>query len=84
MRDTRRLWFGLGAVLLGTFQLLQVVTARLLHFDDPAGAGPLAVALIEGSTAHPANRCDGSGPLELIFGDGFESGDLLSWSASTP
>ena len=28
-----------GAVLLGTFQLLQVVTARLLHFDDPAKAG---------------------------------------------
>ena len=28
-----------GAVLLGTFHLLQVVTARLLHFDDPAKAG---------------------------------------------
>ncbi len=28
-----------GAVLLGTFQFLQVATARLLHFDDPAKAG---------------------------------------------
>ena len=28
-----------GAVLLGTFQFLQVVTARLLHFDDPTKAG---------------------------------------------
>jgi hypothetical protein len=31
-----------GAVLLGTFQLLQVVTARLLHFDDPTKAGLLS------------------------------------------
>jgi hypothetical protein len=31
-----------GAVLLGTFQFLQVVTARLLHFDDPAKAGLLS------------------------------------------
>lgn len=34
-----------GAVLLGTFQLLQVVTARLLHFDDPAKAGLLSGVL---------------------------------------
>lgn len=34
-----------GAVLLGTFQLLQVVTARLLHFDDPARAGLLSGVL---------------------------------------
>ena len=31
-----------GAVLLGTFQFLNVVTARLLHFDDPAKAGLLS------------------------------------------
>jgi hypothetical protein len=34
-----------GAVLLGTFHLLQVVTARLLHFDDPAKAGLLSGVL---------------------------------------
>ncbi len=34
-----------GAVLLGTFQLLQVVTSRLLHFDDPAKAGLLSGVL---------------------------------------
>lgn len=34
-----------GAVLLGTFQLLQVVTGRLLHFDDPAKAGLLSGVL---------------------------------------
>jgi hypothetical protein len=34
-----------GAVLLGTFQFLQVVTARLLHFDDPARAGLLTGVL---------------------------------------
>jgi hypothetical protein len=34
-----------GAVLLGTFQLLQVMTARLLHFDDPAKAGLLSGVL---------------------------------------
>jgi len=34
-----------GAVLLGSFQLLQVVTARLLHFDDPAKAGLLSGVL---------------------------------------
>ncbi len=31
-----------GAVLLGTFQFLQVVTGRLLHFDDPTKAGLLS------------------------------------------
>ena len=31
-----------GAVLLGTFQFLQVATSRLLHFDDPAKAGLLS------------------------------------------
>jgi hypothetical protein len=31
-----------GAVLLGTFQFLNVLTARLLHFDDPAKAGLLS------------------------------------------
>ena len=34
-----------GAVLLGTFQFLQVVTSRLLHFDDPAKAGLLSGVL---------------------------------------
>jgi hypothetical protein len=34
-----------GMVLLGSFQLLQVVTARLLHFDDPAKAGLLSGVL---------------------------------------
>ena len=34
-----------GAVLLGTFQLLQVVTARMRHFDDPAKAGLLSGVL---------------------------------------
>lgn len=34
-----------GALLLGTFQLLQVVTARVLHFDDPAKAGLLSGVL---------------------------------------
>jgi hypothetical protein len=34
-----------GAVLLGTFQFLQVVTARLLHFDDPTKAGLLSGVL---------------------------------------
>jgi hypothetical protein len=34
-----------GAVLLGTFQLLQVVAARVLHFDDPAKAGLLSGVL---------------------------------------
>jgi hypothetical protein len=34
-----------GAVLLGTFHLLQVVTARLLHFNDPAKAGLLSGVL---------------------------------------
>ncbi|MFO1304385.1 MAG: hypothetical protein U1F54_11670 [Burkholderiales bacterium] len=34
-----------GAVLLGAFQLLQVVTARVLHFDDPAKAGLLSGVL---------------------------------------
>jgi hypothetical protein len=34
-----------GAALLGTFQLLQVVTSRLLHFDDPAKAGLLSGVL---------------------------------------
>ena len=34
-----------GAVLLGSFQLLQVVTARLLHFDDPAKAWLLSGVL---------------------------------------
>jgi hypothetical protein len=33
---------GVGAVLLGIFQFLNVVTARLLHFDDPAKAGLLS------------------------------------------
>jgi hypothetical protein len=54
------------------------------ELDDPSGAGPRAISLIEGSTVHAATRCDGNGPLELIFSDGFESGDLLSWSSSTP
>jgi hypothetical protein len=34
-----------GAVLLGSFQFLQVVTGRLLHFDDPARAGLLSAVL---------------------------------------
>jgi hypothetical protein len=34
-----------GAALLGTFQFLNVVTARLLHFDDPAKAGLLSAVL---------------------------------------
>lgn len=34
-----------GAVLLGSFQFLQVVTGRLLHFDDPAKAGLLTAML---------------------------------------
>ena len=34
-----------GAVLLGSFQFLNVVTARLLHFDDPAKAGLLSAVL---------------------------------------
>jgi hypothetical protein len=34
-----------GAVLLGTFQFLNVVTARLLHFDDPTKAGLLSGVL---------------------------------------
>jgi hypothetical protein len=34
-----------GTVLFGTFQFLQVVTARLLHFDDPAKAGLLSGVL---------------------------------------
>jgi hypothetical protein len=34
-----------GALLLGTFQFLNVVTGRLLHFDDPARAGLLSAVL---------------------------------------
>jgi hypothetical protein len=34
-----------GAALLGSFQFLNVVTARLLHFDDPAKAGLLSGVL---------------------------------------
>lgn len=34
-----------GTVLLGTFHFLQVVTARVLHFDDPAKAGLLSGVL---------------------------------------
>jgi hypothetical protein len=34
-----------GALLLGTFQFLQVVTSRVLHFDDPAKAGLLSGVL---------------------------------------
>jgi len=34
-----------GAVLLGSFQFLQVVAGRLLHFDDPAKAGLLGAVL---------------------------------------
>lgn len=34
-----------GAVLLGSFQFLNVLTGRLLHFDDPAKAGLLSAVL---------------------------------------
>lgn len=34
-----------GAVLLGSFQFLQVLAGRLLHFDDPAKAGLLSAVL---------------------------------------
>ena len=35
----------IGAVLLGSFQFLNVLTGRLLHFDDPAKAGLLSAVL---------------------------------------
>lgn len=34
-----------GAVLLGSFHFLNVLTGRLLHFDDPAKAGLLSAVL---------------------------------------
>lgn len=35
----------IGAVLLGSFHFLNVLTGRLLHFDDPAKAGLLSAVL---------------------------------------
>jgi hypothetical protein len=57
-----------GAVLLGTFQLLQVVTARLLHFDDPARAGLLSgVLAVLVMLAYPKIKPKAEWLIDLLF-----------------
>jgi hypothetical protein len=45
-----------GTVLLGSFQFLQVVTGRLLHFDDPAKAGLVSDPCWPASWCSPTRR----------------------------
>jgi hypothetical protein len=76
-----------GAVLLGTFQLLQVVTARLLHFDDPAKAGLLSgVLAVLVMLAYPKVKPKAEWLIDrLFFRDWVErEADLARFAADAP
>ena len=73
-----------GAALLGTFQLLQVVTARLLHFDDPAKAGLLSgVLAVLVTLAYPKVKPGAEWLIDrLFFRDWVErEADLVRFAA---
>lgn len=76
-----------GAVLLGTFQLLQVVTARMLHFDDPAKAGLLSgVLAVLVMLAYPKVRPRAEWLIDrLFFRDWVErEADLARFAGDAP
>jgi hypothetical protein len=76
-----------GAVLLGTFQLLQVLTARLLHFDDPAKAGLLSgVLAVLVVLAYPKVKPKAEWLIDrLFFRDWVErEADLARFAADAP
>jgi len=57
-----------GAVLLGSFQFLNVLIGRLLHFDDPAKAGLLSAVLAALVVlAYPKVRAGAEWVIDRLF-----------------